>query len=415
MAINPWTSTPTRIKKRHGARLESLEERSLLSTLLASSDGEDSSESEGPDVVLVAPHRSQVSSMSQEASDGTDATPISQHSPTPGSTSSSSPVAGTGDDSSDTTSTETGTSAVPSQPGMPQPSGTNNASDGTASEDNTPASSSPVRASAGVPSSTSSSDPRETEDNGAAAPTSSQKAPAPLTPTGSSLTASAGSSNTGGLTPISAGDQLKGSVQGVSTTNSSDGASSGPASLDELGSSGASSLASPRADATAFAVGDDAFTASLVSSTWSRGIVGSGTRAAALTVAQGNAPLPQEMSACIPSSDEVGAPSLAAAESAPLAARAADLLASFSPFDRETIEGAIDHFLDRLGALEEGLANLDLTTSLVPNITAAAVVISVAEVIRRRRRADDKDGRDAEDECPRRLPGLPLGWAMEEA
>ncbi len=99
-------------------------------------------------------------------------------------------------------------------------------------------------------------------------------------------------------------------------------------------------------------------------------------------------------------------------------ARGADLLASFSPFDRVALERTIDRFLGEVGDLGEMFSNLEVTASLLPNLMAAAGAVAVFEAARRRARgpADDA-GEDAEadgDAGPPGLPGLPRGWAMEE-
>lgn len=100
------------------------------------------------------------------------------------------------------------------------------------------------------------------------------------------------------------------------------------------------------------------------------------------------------------------------------AARAADLVAGFSPFDRATLERAIDQFLDRLGEFESGLAPWGSGENLVPNLLTAAVMVSAAELARRRLRDPEHDedteadGRTAT--CPLGVPGLPLGWGLEE-
>jgi hypothetical protein len=98
--------------------------------------------------------------------------------------------------------------------------------------------------------------------------------------------------------------------------------------------------------------------------------------------------------------------------------RAAELIASFSPFDQEALEQAIDHFLARLDDLDVELSRLGESTSLIPNVVAAAVVLSVAETVRRKLRGAGGEGRgSAEDDEGVGFPGLPgrpERWALEE-
>jgi hypothetical protein len=110
----------------------------------------------------------------------------------------------------------------------------------------------------------------------------------------------------------------------------------------------------------------------------------------------------------------------------------ADLIASFSPFDRAQVERAIDQLLDRLDALETGLSRLGTTTNLIPSLTATALAIAVMEVFHRRlgQRSDenqrgvqvlavgDNDNDNANDQdtdtCFPGLPGLPHHWSLEQ-
>ncbi|MDR3636804.1 MAG: hypothetical protein P4L84_23570 [Isosphaeraceae bacterium] len=99
-------------------------------------------------------------------------------------------------------------------------------------------------------------------------------------------------------------------------------------------------------------------------------------------------------------------------------ARPADLLASFSPFDRATLEQAIDQLLDRFGELEAGLPHWNATEGLASQLLASAMVIGAAEVVRRRLRATEEDDDDSahrdRSASPFGLPDLPHIWAREE-
>ncbi len=123
---------------------------------------------------------------------------------------------------------------------------------------------------------------------------------------------------------------------------------------------------------------------------------------------------PDEMSA----QDEAGLIDGAIADVEAALSRGADLLASFSPFDRVALEQTIDQFLDEVGDLGAVLSNLEVTANLLPNLMAAAGAIGAIEAVRRRFRgpsdeeADDPEG-DGDAGSPA-LPGLPRGWALEE-
>jgi hypothetical protein len=102
----------------------------------------------------------------------------------------------------------------------------------------------------------------------------------------------------------------------------------------------------------------------------------------------------------------------------------ADLLASFSPFDRATLERAFDQLLNRFDALEAGLSHLGTTANLSPTLMATAGALAIVEVLHRslarRREEQDREGaRDADPNEDRTvyfpgLPGLPHRWSLEE-
>jgi hypothetical protein len=122
--------------------------------------------------------------------------------------------------------------------------------------------------------------------------------------------------------------------------------------------------------------------------------------------------------------DQDGTPSLEQR----LASCGADLIAGFSPFDRSSVEQAIDQFLDRLDDLETELSRLGTKANLMPSLTATAIAIATTELFHRwlGKRPDrarrvayvlggstgDGDA-DADASFPG-LPGLPYSWSLEE-
>jgi hypothetical protein len=102
----------------------------------------------------------------------------------------------------------------------------------------------------------------------------------------------------------------------------------------------------------------------------------------------------------------------------------ADLLASFSPFDRAKVEQAFDQLLNRFDDLETGLSRLATAANLNPTLMATAGAIAIMEVLHRYlgRRRDEQDQVDAGDVGPSEdrtvyfpgLPGLPHRWSLEE-
>ena len=113
--------------------------------------------------------------------------------------------------------------------------------------------------------------------------------------------------------------------------------------------------------------------------------------------------------------DQVAAGDGEAMEDVALASCAADLLASFSPFDRGSLEQAVDRFLGRIGDLDAELSQLGETPSLIPGLVAAAVAISVAETMRRRFRGTwDEEAAPLDAAGFPGMPGHPHVWAMEE-
>lgn len=100
--------------------------------------------------------------------------------------------------------------------------------------------------------------------------------------------------------------------------------------------------------------------------------------------------------------------SVQAAELERLLSFGADVLASCTPFDKATIEGAIDQLLVQLDELDLGLTELSETVGFFPTLIGAAVTITVAGGVRRRLRGQRERKfawLDAEEDMF--FPGLP--------
>jgi hypothetical protein len=90
----------------------------------------------------------------------------------------------------------------------------------------------------------------------------------------------------------------------------------------------------------------------------------------------------------------------------------------FSPFDRSTLEQALDRFLDQLGEIDEELYHLGEPGNLIPQVIAAATALSIAEALRRRtgRRWEEAVVVVGDDEASfASQPGLPGRWDSEES
>jgi hypothetical protein len=113
----------------------------------------------------------------------------------------------------------------------------------------------------------------------------------------------------------------------------------------------------------------------------------------------------------------IGAVSAAPDAEPILSARGADLLASFSPFDRATLERTIDQFLDRLDDLAEGLSILGTWEALIPGLLTSAVAVSIAEAVLWQLDNAREGARTLADGGERAfapgLPGLPRPWGLE--
>jgi hypothetical protein len=101
-----------------------------------------------------------------------------------------------------------------------------------------------------------------------------------------------------------------------------------------------------------------------------------------------------------------------------LLTRGAGLLEGFTPFERGTLEQAIDRFLDQLGGFDDETSELGSSLSLMPHVVTAAVVLGAAEIVRRRMRdtleGEGAPGDDVEDAGFPGLPGLRHRWASDE-
>jgi hypothetical protein len=91
-----------------------------------------------------------------------------------------------------------------------------------------------------------------------------------------------------------------------------------------------------------------------------------------------------------------------------------ELLASFIPFDRETIDHAIDELLSGLETLEGALPSLEQTKNLVPHALLGAAALTAAEIVRRKLRRDADDSEEVMDTSFPGLPGFPNHWAADE-
>jgi hypothetical protein len=106
-------------------------------------------------------------------------------------------------------------------------------------------------------------------------------------------------------------------------------------------------------------------------------------------------------------------------EQAP-AFRAADLLSSCSPFDRGTLEQALDRLIEQLGEQRQGLSLSEVArvTDVLPGVIATAAALLLVETIHRRHRADADwertDEQTGEDAGFPELPDPRKLWALEE-
>jgi hypothetical protein len=115
--------------------------------------------------------------------------------------------------------------------------------------------------------------------------------------------------------------------------------------------------------------------------------------------------------------DQVGFPGADDGEGAAAAAipAHADLATSFLPFDRASVERAIDAFLDRFDELGAGLPEITTAAQVVPVVLTVAVAALASHGVMKRRRAGNEwaGGADAEASL-RKLSSLSVLWGCGE-
>jgi hypothetical protein len=94
--------------------------------------------------------------------------------------------------------------------------------------------------------------------------------------------------------------------------------------------------------------------------------------------------------------------------------RSADLLTDFLPFDRASLEDAIDRFLAPLEDLGVELANWRPSTGLIQAAAFVATATVATEVVRRRLRGGEAAEEDA-DGAFARYPDHPWAWSLGES
>jgi hypothetical protein len=94
--------------------------------------------------------------------------------------------------------------------------------------------------------------------------------------------------------------------------------------------------------------------------------------------------------------------------------RCADLLTEFLPFNRATLEDAIDRFLAPLEDLGTELVNWSPSTGLLPAATLAATAALAMEAVRPRIRSGQAVGEETDEDFAR-FPGYPKAWRLGES
>jgi hypothetical protein len=92
------------------------------------------------------------------------------------------------------------------------------------------------------------------------------------------------------------------------------------------------------------------------------------------------------------------------------ALQGSDLITHFLPFDRASLETAMEQFLDEVEGLGDSISALDETVNLLPAAVAVTLALSTAGVAIRLRR----DEESASDPAAAAFPGLPGGWNLGE-
>jgi hypothetical protein len=97
--------------------------------------------------------------------------------------------------------------------------------------------------------------------------------------------------------------------------------------------------------------------------------------------------------------------------------RSSDLLTEFLPFDRRSLENAIDRFLDQFATLGAELTDLREPANLLPVLAVAALTAVATEVALRRRRARAGVKRMPKEDAEGDLAGFagfPNLWSLGE-
>jgi hypothetical protein len=103
-----------------------------------------------------------------------------------------------------------------------------------------------------------------------------------------------------------------------------------------------------------------------------------------------------------------------AAAETPVPAVEIELLASFNPFDRASIDHAIDELLSGLGNLEAALPGLGEARDLLSHALGTAAALTVVEIVRRKIRGDTDDSEEGMDSGSPGLPCFPNRWSVDE-
>ena len=82
-----------------------------------------------------------------------------------------------------------------------------------------------------------------------------------------------------------------------------------------------------------------------------------------------------------------------------ISARSADLLTDFLPFDRASVDAAIDAFLDEFEGLGSGLTGLHDLGRVVPAVVVVAATTVATNVVLRRRRSGESWKSDDDTEA----------------
>jgi hypothetical protein len=98
----------------------------------------------------------------------------------------------------------------------------------------------------------------------------------------------------------------------------------------------------------------------------------------------------------------------------PVPAVEIELLASFNPFNRASIERAIDDLLGGLGELEAALPDLGEARDLLTHALGTAAALTVVEIVRRKIRGDSDGSEEGMDSGSPGVPCFPNRWTVDE-